>query len=64
MSRFNLAVVTNFGEVFLSSPCTAQGMYNILRWFVRHNKCDNFTVYICRLHFCFSYLYDSLYYGV
>lgn len=49
MSRFNLAVVTNLGEVFLSSPCTAQGMYNILRWFVRHNKCDNFTVYICRL---------------
>ena len=50
MSRFNLAVVTNLGEVFLASPCTAQSMYNILRWFVRHNKCDNFTVYICRLH--------------
>lgn len=52
MSRFNLAIATNLGEVFLSSPCTVQGMYNILRRFVRRNDCENFTVYICRRHFC------------
>lgn len=50
MSRFNLAVVTNLGEVYLSSPCTAQGMYNNLRWFVRYGRCESFVVYICRRH--------------
>lgn len=51
MSRFNLAVVTNLGEVFLSSPCTAQGMYNNLRWLVRYGRCESFKVYICRRHY-------------
>ena len=52
MSRFNLAVVTNFGEVFLSSPCTTQGMYKRLCWLIRLGHCDSFEVYICRRHFC------------
>lgn len=52
MSRFNLAVVTNLGEVFLSSPCTAQGIYNNLRWLVRYGRCESFKVYICRRHYC------------
>ena len=52
MSRFHLAVVTNLGEVFLSSPCTAQGIYNNLRWLVRYDRCESFKVYICRRHYC------------
>lgn len=52
MSRFNLAVVTNLGEVFLSSPCTTQGIYNNLRWLVRYGRCESFKVYICHRHYC------------
>lgn len=50
MSRFMVAVVSNNHEVLIGSMYTAQYMYKCLRWMVRYGKCENFTVYICRLH--------------
>lgn len=50
MFRYQFAVVTNFHEVHLCQAHTTQGMYGFLRWLVRLGQCDNFTVYICRLH--------------
>ena len=46
---FQFAIVTNYHEVHLCSPRSAHSMYEFIRWLVRLGRCENFTVYICRM---------------